>query len=202
MERYATFWVVTMLRGLLAVLIGSAVLVVPDMARTLLFLPFAIAFVVLSLAVYGVADSVLVCVTSFFTPMQRARVALRLQSLIGFMIGVLFCSILFDRIKLEWFLYLIALQAFATSYAEFVVAQHTSHRHGSRWSYVAAAVALVCAMFYVVAATLAPMELTSREIAVLAYTYLAAFGLAQTLMAFRMLQVEQRAERPAALQSK
>jgi uncharacterized membrane protein HdeD (DUF308 family) len=193
MGKYENFWIVTILRGALAILIGSAILIVPDMARTLLFLPFAVAFVILSLVVYGIADSVLVFITSFFTSLHPAKTALRLQSAIGVSIGILFCSILFDKIQLEWFLYLIALQAFATAYSEFVIARHTSKKHGSHSSYVAATVALICSMVYTIAATIAPTDLTPREIAILAYAFLAAFGVAEVAMATRMLYIERHA---------
>ena len=198
MEKYENFWIVTILRGALALLISSAILVVPDMARTPLFLPFAVAFVILSLVVYGIADSVLVFITSFFMAMQPAGIALRLQSAVGIAIGVLFCSILFDRIRLEWFLYLIALQAFATAYSELTIARHTSRKLGARANYAAASVALLCAMFYAIAAFVAPAALMPREIAFLAYAYLAAFGLAQALMAVRMLYLERQANRDQA----
>jgi hypothetical protein len=193
MHKYENFWFVTILRGVLAILIGSGVLVVPDMARNLLLLPFAVAYVILSLAVYGIADSILVFVTSFFTSLQPARTVLRMQCAFGVVIGVLFCSVLFDKIHIEWFLYLIALQAFATAYSEFIVARHTSKRHGSRWSYTAAAIALLCAASYAVAAAIAPANLTPRQIAFLAYAYLAVFGIAQVLMAARVLYIEHQA---------
>jgi hypothetical protein len=195
MGKYENFWVVTIFRGVLAILIGSAILVLPDMARNILLLPFAIAVVVISLVVYGVADSVLVFVTSFFTSLQPAKNAMRLQSLAGVVVGILFASILFDRIQLDWFLYLIALQAFATAYSEFVVATHTSKKHGSGASYAAATVALICAMGYAITATVAPASLTAREISALAYAYLACFGISQVLMASRMLYIELHANR-------
>jgi hypothetical protein len=149
--------------------------------------------VIVSLAFYGVADSVLVFVTSLFTSLRPVSAMLRLQSACGVVIGVLFCSILFDRIHLEWFLYLIALQAFATACAEFMIARHTSREHGSRWCYVAAGIALLCAVAYTVAAAMAPVEMTPRMIALFAYAYLAAFGVGQTVMATRMLAIEHRA---------
>jgi uncharacterized membrane protein HdeD (DUF308 family) len=184
MNKHENFWITTILRGVLAILIGSGILIIPDLARTILFLPFALAFVILSLAVYGIADSMLVFATSFFTSLRPAKAALRLQSAFGIAIGVLFCSILFDRIHLEWFLYLIALQALATSAAEFWIARHTAREHGSRWCYAAAAIA------YIVAASIAPSTLSPHQIALLAYAYLAVFGIAQTLMATRMLSLE------------
>jgi uncharacterized membrane protein HdeD (DUF308 family) len=194
MNRYENFWIVTIFRGVLAILLGSAILVVPDMARTLLLLPFAVAVAVLSLAAYGVADSILVFVTSFFASLRPARIALRLQSAFGILLGVLFFSILFDKLQLHWFLYLIALQAFAAAYSEFLVARHTSRRHGSRWSYAAAGAALLCAIGYAIAAALAPDNLTERQISFLAYAYLGVFGIAQVLMASRMLHIERQAD--------
>jgi hypothetical protein len=192
MDRYENFWIVTILRGVLAILIASGILVIPNMARTILFLPFALAVVIVSLAVYGVADSVLVLVTSFLTTLRRVRTILRLQSACGIAIGAVLCSMLFDRIHLEWFLYLIVLQALATACAEFMIARHTSDRHDSAWCYVAATIALLCGAGYAVAAVVSGTNLSPREIALLAYAYLAAFGVAQTLMATRMLSMEHR----------
>jgi hypothetical protein len=192
MHNYENFWVITLVRGILAILIGSAVLVVPGMTRTFLFLPFAVAFVILSLAMYGVADSVLVFATSFFAALRPARGMLRLQSACGVVIGVLFCSIFFDRIHLDWFLYLIGAQALATAYAEFSIARHTSRKHGPSWSYAVASIALLCAVGYLFVAARAPGNLTPHGIAILAYAYLAAFGVAQSLMAGRMLALERR----------
>jgi uncharacterized membrane protein HdeD (DUF308 family) len=194
MNRYESFWIVTIYRGALAILLGSAILFVPDMARTLLLLPFAVAFAVLSLAAYGIVDSVLVFVTSFFASLRRSRTALRIQSALGIVLGALFFSILFDKLQLHWFLYLIALQAVAAAYSEYLIARHTSRRHGSRWSYAAAAAALLCAIAYTVAAAIAPDSLTQRQISLLAYAYLGAFGIAQVLMAARMLHIERQAD--------
>jgi len=191
MIKHESFWIVTILRGILALLVGSAILVVPDLARTLLFLPFAIAFVILSLIIYGITDSILVFVTSFFTSLEGAKNALRIQSALGLAIGILFCTMLFDRIHLEWFLYLIAVQAFATACAEYLIARHTTRHHGSRTSYVAAGIAFVGAAGYAIAASIAPLEFSPRDIALLAYTYLAAFGVAQALIGARMLYIEQ-----------
>jgi uncharacterized membrane protein HdeD (DUF308 family) len=194
MNRYENFWIVTIFRGVLAILLGSAVLVVPDMARTLLLLPFAVAFAVLSLAAYGIVDSVLVFVTSFFASLRRSRTALRFQSAFGIVLGALFFSILFDKLQLHWFLYLIALQAVATACSEYVIARHTSRRHGSRWSYAAAGAALLCAIGYTIAAAIAPENLEPRQIAFLVYAYLVVFGVTQVLMAMRMLSIERKAD--------
>jgi hypothetical protein len=194
MNRYEHFWTVTIFRGALALLLAGAILIVPDMARTLLLLPFAMAFAVLSLAAYGIVDSILVFVTSFFASLRPARVALRLQSAFGVILGALFFSILFDKLQLHWFLYLIALQAFAAAYSEFLIARHTSRRHGSRWSFAAAAAALLCAIGYIITAAIAPDNLEPRQIAFLAYAYLGVFGIAQILMSSRMIYIERQAD--------
>ena len=198
MHRYENFWIVTIFRGVLAIVLGSAILVIPDMARTLLLLPFAVAFAVLSLAFYGLADSILVFVSSCFASHRRTRAALRMQSVAGLIVGALFFSILFDKIQLHWFLYLIAAQAFATACLEFLIARHTSRRHGSRWSYTAGFAALFCCIGYIVAAVLAPANLDPRQIVFLAYAYLGVYGIAQTLMATRMLHIERQAVIPTA----
>ena len=156
MDNYENFWIVTMLRG------DSGC---PDRQRN----PGGSrhgADPALSSVRRCLRDSVAgdlrrggqragVC-TSFFASLRPARAVLRLQSACGVVIGMLFCSILFDRIQLGWFLYLIAAQALATAYAEFTIARHTSRKHGSRWSYAAAGIALVCAVIYAIAAVFAP----------------------------------------------
>lgn len=197
MRQHENFWIATTLRGVLALLIGSSILIVPDLARTILLLPFALAFVIVSLAAYGVGDSILVFVISFFTEVRPVKSVLRVESVVGMMLGALFCSILFDRIRLEWFLYLIALQATATSCAEFMIARHTSRDQGSGWCYAAAVIAAVCAGGYVLAAWVAHATFSPREIALLAYAYLSVFGVAQVLMSTRMLALEHRAVRRA-----
>jgi VIT1/CCC1 family predicted Fe2+/Mn2+ transporter len=43
-------WMATLARGALALIVGSAVMVIPDMATTLLLLPFALVISILCLA--------------------------------------------------------------------------------------------------------------------------------------------------------
>jgi hypothetical protein len=47
------FWAATLVRGALALSVGSAVMIVPAMAQILLLLPFAVAISILCLAAYG-----------------------------------------------------------------------------------------------------------------------------------------------------
>lgn len=184
------FWVATMIRGALALIAGSAVIIIPDMARTLLLLPFAIALSILCLAAYGVLDSAIVFVTSFMVPFRLPKTALRLQGSLGVVVGILLFSVIYDRVQLHWFLYLIAFQTMCNSVAEFIVARHAFTRSLSAWNYAAALVALLFMLAYGLAATVFSDALTSRDIAWLIYGYLLTLGLAQCLTAGRMLYAD------------
>jgi len=190
MRNHIHFWWATMLRGVLALVIGSAVMVIPDMARTLLLLPFALAISILCLAAYGVLDSAVVFITSFMASSQRPRIALRIQGTLGVLVGVVLLSIVYDRVRLHWFLYLIAFQALCTAIAEFIVARHASNKRVSLWNYAAAAVALLFTIMYSLAVIVFGELFTAREIAWLIYGYLLTFGLAQCLTAARMLYAD------------
>lgn len=184
------FWWATVARGGLALLIGSAVMVIPDMTGSILLLPFAVAISILCLAAYGVLDSAIIFVTSFMASSRVPRTALRLQGVFGVMVGVTLFSIVYDRVHLQWFLYLIALQALCSAVAECVVARHAFSRWISVWNYAAAMVALVAAVVYLLAATVLGEALSPRKISWLVYGYLAAFGMAQCLTAARMLYAD------------
>jgi hypothetical protein len=193
------FWVATMIRGALALLAGSAVIVIPDMARTLLLLPFAVALSILCLAAYGVLDSAIIFVTSFMTASPLARTALRMQGSLGVLVGVLLFAVIYDQVRLHWFLYLIAFQALLTAGAEFLVARHAFTHSTSSWNFAAAAVAFVFFCAYGLAATLFVNGLTPREIAWLIYGYLLGLGLAQCLTAARMLYADRlQVKQPAS----
>lgn len=190
------FWVVTILRGLLAVFLATSILVVPDLARTPLLASLAEDIAVLSLVIYGVLDSTLVLISSRFVPIPSIKPALRIQSICGLCIGVLFWFILFDKLELHWFLYLIAVQAAATSYAEHAIARHTSKANGSSIFYLGAWVTLFAAIAYACVGAFASGALTTREISYAAYAYLGAFGVSQAVMAGSALY---RGERPGRL---
>jgi hypothetical protein len=190
MKKDVHFWMATVARGILAVITGSAVMVIPDMARTLLLLPFAIVISILCLAAYGVLDSVVVFITSFMVSSRVSKVALRLQGTFGVIVGVLLFTVVYDRVLLPWFLYLIAFHALCTTIAEFVVARHAFTRSTTVWNYAAAAVALLFLVAYTMAATVFVDSLSARDIAWLIYGYLLALGLAQCLIAARMLYAD------------
>jgi hypothetical protein len=184
------FWVATLIRGAVALIVGSAVMVVPDMATTLLLLPFAITISIVCLASYAVLDSAVVFITSFMVSSGPARIALRIQGTVGVTLGVVLLSIAFERVHLHWFLYLIGLQALCTAIAEFVVARHALTRGTSYWNYAAALVALLFFVAYSFASATAEEAFDPPQIAWLIYGYLIGFGLAQCITAARMLYAD------------
>lgn len=186
METYTRYWVTSLVRGIVALLAGLAVLVLPSMITLVFLLPFAILISMLCLAVYGVVDSVIVLVTSFMVPQDQAgRWALRVQGIGGAIFGALLFFLVYDRAQLEWFVYLAALQAMGVAITEFTVARHTSIHHGSRWCYASAAVAILSAIGLVFGRGLEP-----QGIAWLVFGYLGVFGFSLVVLSARMLFAE------------
>jgi hypothetical protein len=181
------FWWTTLVRGFLALLTGSAIMAVPDMTNTLLLLPIAVVVAILSLAVYGTLDSVLVFVTSYMAASRPAKAALRIQGLIGVIVGVLLYSVFLDKVRLHWFLILISVQALSTAVGEFLAAKHSRTLATSHWNFAASAVALCfsCTYFYITVGL--ADQMAPRQISCLLFGYLLVFGIAQCLTAARML---------------
>lgn len=183
MRSYTEYWAATMVRGLLAILAGTGILFFPEMAETLLLLPFAILISILCLAAYGTIDSAMVLTTSFMiSHRQPGRIALRAQGICGAAIGVLLFALVYDRIDVHWFLYLASLQAATTAVTEFVVARETAARHAALWCYLSAAVAGISAVALFFGRNLGP-----RELAWLLYGYLELFGFNLFALSARML---------------
>lgn len=186
------FWMATVARGALALIVGSAVMILPDMAATLLLRPFAVAMSILCLAAYGVLDSAIVFITSFMISSRFPKIAVRLQGTIGVIVGILLFSVIYDRVRLHWFLYLIAFQALCTAGAEFILARHAFTRATSHWNYAAAGAAFLFFIAYSLAATVFVDSLSSRDVAWLIFGYLLTLGLAQCLTAARMLYADRQ----------
>ena len=186
MRAYSEYWAATMVRGFIAIVISTGVLFIPEMASTILLLPFAIAISILCLATYGVIDSAIIFTTSFMIPRQQpGHVALRMQGICGAMIGILLFAVVYDRVDLRWFLYLAAIQAAGVAVTEFTVARGTSTHHGSQWCYVSAGIAAVSAIALLFGGNLSP-----RELAWLIYGYLGIFGFNLFALSARMLFAE------------
>ena len=147
-------------------LVGSAIWFIPDMAGSLLLLPMAVAFSVLALAAYGVIDSSFVLLSSLMTRSKPATLALRLQGLVGITVGMLIFTVIYEQVRLEWFLLLAAVQALCTGVA---------------------AVAFCFGCAYLVLRFQYVDIMESRTICLFIYGYLLAFGFFQTLTSIRML---------------
>lgn len=187
MRKDAHFWMVMLMRGLLALLVGSMILVIPDMAHTLLLLPLAVAIAVLGLATYGVLDSALILISSFMTESRTTRSVLLAQGALGVLIGMLLLFVVFDKVRLEWFLLLAALQAAYAGIGELVVARHAGSHAISRWNNAAGVIALIASTVYFVLMLGVAPGLNPEHISWLVYGYLVAFGIAQSTTAARML---------------
>jgi len=186
MKAYSEYWAATMIRGLLAVVAGTGVLFIPEMASTILLLPFAVAISILCLAAYGTIDSAIILTTSFMTPHQQpGRLALRMQGICGAAIGMLLFVLVSDRVELHWYLYLAAVQAATAAITEFMVARGTSAHHGANWCYASGGVAAISSI-----ALLFGKNLSPHELAWLLYGYLGVFGFNLFALSARMLFAE------------
>ncbi len=180
---YAEYWIAMMVRGFLAIVFASAVLFISGLAATILLLPLAIVISFLCLAAYGVIDSAIVIVSSFMIPHHRpGRFALRLQGIVGVIIGALLFSLVYDRATLRWYLYLAAAQAASVAVAELIAARGTSANHGSQWCYVSAAIAGTSSVVL-----LSSGNLDHRRMAWVIYGYLGLFGLNLVAVSAKMI---------------
>lgn len=190
------FWWTTLIRGFFALLIGSVIMIVPDMAKTLLLLPIAVVVAMLSLAMYGVIDSVLVFVTSYMVASLPAKIALRMQGIVGVTVGVLLYWVFFGQVRLHWFLILTSVQAFSTAVAEFLVARHSRTHATSHWNFTASAVAFGFSCAYGYIALRFADRMIAEQISWLLFGYLLVFGIAQCLTAARMLYSDRHLRPP------
>lgn len=197
MKRDIHFWFTTLFRGFIALLAGSGILVIPDMARTILLLPFAITFAVVGLAAYGIVDSTMIFVSSFMVESSRTRLALRIQGILGIAVGALLLFVVSDRVQLAWFLSLAALQALGVAGGEFVVAHHEHRRSITVWNYAGATVATCFGLTYLVIRFKYLEHLTYRDVSWLIYAYLVVLGIAQCLTAARVIYADYHPHREA-----
>ena len=194
LKSYTEYWAATMVRGLLAIVAAMAVLVIPEMAATVLLRPFAVVMSICTLAAYATMDSAVVLVSSFMIPKHKpGAIALRLQGVCGAIIGALLFSLIYKQVNMQWFLYLAALQAASLAVTEFIVAKGTSEHHDARWCYAAATIAALSAVALVCGANLPP-----RQLAWLIYGYLGVFGFNLFVLSARMLFAERQAVGEAA----
>ena len=186
MKTYSEYWTATLVRGIVAIVAGTGILFLPEMASTILLRPFGVVIAILCLAAYGVVDSAIVVTTSFMIRAdQPGRVALRIQGLAGATIGILLFALVYNRIDLQWFIYLAVLHAASAAMVEFVVAKETSRHHGAGWCYAASAIAAVSAVALLIGRNGGPHQLTW-----LLFAYLGVFGFNLSILSSRMLFAE------------
>jgi len=190
MNTYTKYWVVSMARGIIALLAGLAILVLPQMVSLVFLLPFAILLSMLCLAAYGAVDSLLLFISSFMVPHHHAgSFALQLQGVVGAACGILLFFFVYDHAQLSWFLYLAAFQAAGIAVTEFVVAMGTSVHHGSRWCFASALIAGASAIGLLYGRSMLP-----QGVAWLLFGYLGVLGFTLTLLSARMLFAEHQVE--------
>jgi len=192
MHRYDNFWIVTFFRGALAVLFGLAILVIPQMARSLLLLPFAVLLVVASLCIHGAADSALNFFNSFAIPDRKGGIASRLESAFGVAIALTMATMVLDKVRVEWFFYLIAAQAFTSAVSDYITARHISEHHRTRWVYGAAAVSAMAGLASLAIVAFGGSDLTIYSMTKLIFGYLLVFGVVEMVTSARMLSYEGR----------
>jgi len=185
-KTYSEYWTATLVRGIVAVIAGTGVLILPEMASTILLRPFGVVIAILCLAAYGVVDSAIVLATSFMIHKdQPGRIALRIQGLAGATIGILLFALVYNRIDLQWFIYLAALHATFAALVEYVVARGTSKHHGAEWCYASSIIAGLSAI-----ALLLGRDGGPRETTWLLFAYLCVFGFNLCALSARMLFAE------------
>lgn len=195
MKDYSAYWIATLIRGIVAILAGTAVLFIPQVAWSVFLIPFTIVTTILCLAAYGILDSAVVLATSFTLPGARfAGWALALQGICGFIIGILLFTLVSVRINLSWFIYLAAMQASGAAATEWIVARRTALHHRTKWCYASCIVAAVSAV-----ALVSGRHLDPHELAWLIYGYLGVFGFALVILASRMLFADRQALREEKL---
>lgn len=186
MKHYSEYWTATLVRGVVAIIAGTGIVFLPEMASTILLRPFGVVIAILCLAAYGIVDSALVLATSFMIRAgQPGRVAMRIQGLAGATIGILLFALVYNRINLDWFIYLAAFHALFAAAVEFVVAQGTAKHHGANWCYASSAIAAISAV-----ALLLGRNGDAHAVTWLLFAYLGIFGFNFAALAARMLFAE------------
>jgi len=192
-KSYSEYWTATLVRGIVAIIAGTGIIILPEMASTILLRPFGVVIAILCLAAFGVVDSAIVLATSFMIRKdQPGRVALRIQGLAGATIGTLLFALVYNRIDLQWFIYLAALHAASAAMVEFIVAKGTSQQHGARWCYASALIAALSAIALLLGRDGGPRELTW-----LLFAYLGVFGFTLFALSARMLFAERAVIHPS-----
>jgi len=196
------YWVLTLARGMVAVLIGGGIFALPDLARTLFLLPISVTISLILFAAYGILDGCLLIAIRRQTSIPVLRWTHGVQGVASLTMGALLLSLFFEHAKLMWFLSLAAIQAAFTACAEFVMAKHARKSNTRMWDYAATCVAGIFAIFYIYVRLLLTEQLTYGQVSWLIYAFLIAFGIAQCINAAGMLLQGSTGRRSTTLSNK
>ena len=131
-------------------------------------------------------DSAIVLITGFFIPRGKSgRLASRMQVIFGAVLALVLFTMVYDHMKLSWFIYLAAVQAAGVAVTELVVAKGTSVHHGARWCYASSITAGISAVALLLGNSLSPTAISR-----LIFGYLGIFGVNLCAVSIRMLFAE------------
>jgi uncharacterized membrane protein HdeD (DUF308 family) len=181
------FWMMTLVRGGLAILTGCLVMVTTDMDRTILLVSVGVAVAVAALAVYGIVDSLVLLGSSFSYPPRWLQRVMQIQGVFGVALGALLLTLLFDHAGVEWFLPMAILQAFSTAIGEYVLLQHRRGQQWAVWDFAGTLVATCFGVAYSWIRLRTGSSFSPAELATAIYLYLLLFGTAQLATSIRML---------------
>lgn len=194
MTDYTAYWVATCLRGVIALAAGVVIAFCSALNGTILLMPVGVVFSLLVLSAYVVVDSAIVVACSFMLPRHHlGRVALRLQGLVGMVIGIACFLVSQNETDMKRFLYLAALQAFCVAIAEYLSARTTAQYHNSNWCYASAVIAAISCVVLLVF-----HQASGHFLSWLLYSYLWCFGLNLFVFSCHMLFEELHASQAGA----
>jgi hypothetical protein len=188
---YTAYWLATCVRGVIALAAGVTIIFCSELNSTILLLPLGIVLSRLVLSAYVVVDSAVIVASSFMLPHHHlGRVALRIRGAIGMPIGIA-CFILGQgEADLEWFIYLVALQAASVAIADYLFAREIAEFHNSKWCYAAAGIAALSSIGLLIF-----HNATGHLLIWVLFGYLWCFGLVLFVLSCHMLYEEHRASR-------
>lgn len=177
------YWGLNLVRGLLALAAGLCMAFVPSAINSMLLVPWALAFSLACLGLYGTLDSALLMSTSLILPMHNsARWFIGLQGIVG--VGL--CGLWFwlpgSPEALELTAMTAALQAICVAATDLTVGASMRSRHGEVWINVSAAISIFSGIIIVLC-----RNLGASDLAKIITAYLLTLALNFILLAVWML---------------
>lgn len=189
MHAYDKYWLVNLLRGLLAVLASAGVAYLPMILDStlsrLIFLPFAIAISLVCFSLYGIIDSaLLVAVGCVIRKPRTVHWLVILQGLFALTLLAFITIFSKDDLHLRFFMYFAPLQALSSGLAEALIAIGARHHQGTMWFLACAAISLICCVALVFGG-----DLSAADQARVILGYLTVRGISLSLLSVRMIYI-------------